>query len=164
MRVPAGIIVISAVFVSTAARTQNGHELSFSRVERKIASHDVQVDVDVTELHGHGVFVARRTDQVKGEPTQILWADAETCPAMLPAFARLQLIEPFKIVPPGVRDGATTLVLDGNQYRVEVGGYWPHANRNGDIVLSGNDGTPIANWVDDTMRALASCWRNQRPA
>jgi len=164
MRKPAKLISVWVALAPTGAGAQNGHELSFSRVERKVISHNVEVDVDATELHGHAVLVAKRLDEVKGEATKLSWADAETCPAMRPAFARLQTIEAFKIVPPGVRGGATDIVLDGNQYRVEVGGYWPRANRDGDIVLSGNDGTPVANWVEETLRALASCWRSQRPA
>ena len=91
-----------------------------------------------------------------------MWADSHSCPAMMPAFSKLQLIEPFKIVPPGVRDGASIVVMDGDRYRIHAQGYWAQADRSGEISLSSNDG-PVKTWVEDTMKVLAPCWSKKRP-
>lgn len=165
MRVAVGPAVVATVFAAALladqASAQGSHDLAFSKWERRLPHHEFEVDLDNVERNNRGIWLATRTDRVKGQPDRTSWADSETCPAMLPALARLQRVEPFRIVPPGVREGPSQIVLDGDAYEVQALGYWPHSHQGG-ITLSGNDGTPVADWVEDTMKALAPCWSTRR--
>jgi hypothetical protein len=147
--------------LASGARAQTWHAFSLSKWERRIPHHEFEVDLDDVERSNRPVWLATRTDRVKGQPDRTSWADSETCPAMMPALAKLQLVEPFRIVPPAVRDGPSHIVLDGDAYQVQALGYWPHSHQGG-VTLSGNDGTPVANWVEDTMKALGPCWSTHR--
>ena len=165
MRVAVGIavsaMVLGAGLLAPIARAQGFHDLTFSKWERRTPHHQFEVNVDTVERNHRGIWLAGRTDRVKGQPDRTSSADSETCPALLPALARLQSVEPFRIVPPGVREGPPEIVIDGDNYEVHAQGYWPHSHH-GDITLSGNNGTPVADWVEDTMRAFAPCWSTRR--
>jgi hypothetical protein len=155
-------MALFAMMVVSGSPARSQDDLSFSKSQRRIDSHDFIVSVNHAERDGHEAWVARLVQRNHDQPEQTMWANSHSCPAMMPAFSKLQFIEPFKIVPPGVRAGATTIFMDGDNYQIHARGYWAKANRNGEISLSSNDG-PIMNWVEDTMKALTPCWGKQRP-
>jgi hypothetical protein len=155
-------LALAVAAPAQGARAPEQHAFSFSKWERPIAGHILTVDVDTVEIHGRGVWMARLTNQAKQGGKQTSWADSGSCPAMMPAFASLQAIEPFTITPPGIPGKASVVIMDGDNYEVHASGYWPLASRNGEIVLSSNTG-PVAQWVDETLKVLAPCWRKQRP-
>ena len=162
MRFSASAVTLTAVLLANGASAQGPPWLSFSKLERSLARHDFTVDVDFVARNGHLDWIATRTDREKGQPARTSWADSDACPAMLPAFARLQSIEPFRIAPPGIRDGASGVILDGDYYEIHAHGYWAQADRDGEIVISGNSG-PVMTWVEDTMKVLAPCWSKKQP-
>jgi hypothetical protein len=159
-----GMAALAVVVVSgSPARSQGSlgfSALSFTKQERRLTGADFTVTVDGGSAQN---WIAKLSQRRRGQQEQTMWAESRSCPAMMTVFAKLQLIEPFKIVPPGVRGGASVVVLDGNSYEIHAMGYWPKGDRNGEIVLSSNDG-PVMDWVEDALQVLAPCWSNQRPA
>ena len=156
-------VAFAATMLAGGAHADDWSWLSFSKVNQSMAGH-FRVEVGVGRRDGRGIWIAKRVEQPaeKGAQEQTTWAASDTCPAMMPAFAKLTSIEPFTIVPPGFpHEGAST--ADGAIFRVHVLGYWAQANHDGEILLSGNYGTPVADWVQETMKALAPCWSEQRP-
>lgn len=162
------LIAIGATAAATifagAAHAQESHWLSFSKAEFRIVNHDFKVEVDPASRDGHHAWMAKRVEQGRKEPEQSTWTDSDTCPAMMPAFAKLQSIEPFTIVPPGLPgDHKAPVIVDGAVFEIRSQqGYWAHAHQNGEITLSGNYGTPVADWVEETMKVLAPCWSKKR--
>ncbi len=159
-------IAATATILAGSAQAQEWAWFSFSRSDPaiKILNHDVRVEVDSASRDGHPVWVAKRVEQSRKQPNRTTWTDSYDCPAMMPAFAKLQSIEPFTIAPPGLPgDRDAPVIMDGPIYQVHAPGYWGHAHRDGQIELSGADGTPVANWVEETMEVMAPCWKPQRP-
>jgi len=160
------IVVIAAfalaVVCGSAARCQGGlgfSSLTFTKQERRPGGNDFTVTVGGA---GTQNWIAKLSQRPHGQHEHTMWASSQSCPAMMTAFAKLQLIEPFKIVPPGVRGGASEVLLDGDGYEIHAMGCWPRGDRNGEIVLSSNSG-PVMDWVEDALKTLAPCWRDQQP-
>ncbi len=151
---------VLVLVIASASAAQDRAALSFSKWQRRLPSPTFTVTVDWPT--GNQAWVARLVERTRGQPDKTRWTDSDSCPSMMPAFARLQQIEPFKIVPPGVRGGASELMIDGNHYQVHAHGFWPQADQNGEIELSSNGG-PVADWVEDALKVLAPCWRDQPP-
>jgi len=158
------IAATAAMIFTGAAQAQALVSFSFSKSEpRRIVNHDFTVEVGSARRNGREVWIAKRIEQTHKRPDQITWTDSEACPAMMPAFAKLQSMESFTIVPPSLPgDRLAPIILDGATYHIRVQGYWGQAHRDGEIDLSSNDG-PVADWVEETMKVFAPCWKPQRP-
>lgn len=95
----------------------------------------------------------------------ILWADEKTCPQAVELLERLQglRVPAIKIaeMPSDRANYGINIRADGARYRLVVPGYYP--GEPGKIDLSFGVDTPIANWIDEGFRTIASCWQSQRP-
>lgn len=109
-------------------------------------------------------WVAERTERDLSGQGGPLWADSRTCPALVPAMARLASLEPIRITPPGApARELSNVILDGSAYEVAAQGVYPAENAGGGVRLTGNVDTPVARWVDDTLSALKPCWSASPP-
>lgn len=107
-----------------------------------------------------GVFEA----QLTREPS-LRWASSRDCPALrdrMVALSELQAPRPYV---GGLDDQPPALTTDGAVYRL-----WSSASRYGDrgvdayeMRISSNHGTPLAEWTDETLKALGPCWRDAPP-
>ncbi len=62
----------------------------------------------------------------------------------------------------GLMSDAITIVGGGVSYEVQASSNYP-AKGIGDIRFNSNVGTPLARWVDESLRTLEPCWRKKRP-
>lgn len=167
-RIVTGAAIVVLAFAG-AAHGEESHWLSFSKTYR---GGGFRIEVDPRMYGGHRVWIAKQTQEVRNGLERTTWAISDTCAGMLPAFAKLQSIEPFIIEPPGltVRKAANGdvlvpgAVLDGPTYQLHAHGYWASVYQISEIGLSGANGTPLADWMGRTMDALAPCWTEQRPS
>ena len=78
---------------------------------------------------------------------------------MLADLAKVEM--PALHVPEVSPDQATVVRADGAAYRLVAGGqYQGEAGR---VALTFGTATPVAKWVDASLRALAPCWRSKLP-
>lgn len=94
----------------------------------------------------------------------ILWSSDATCPQALGLLQKLDNLQmpAVKIdALPSEEIYGNTVRADGAVYRLLVPGRYPSEPGNVDLTF-GVD-TPVANWVDDSFRTLASCWKSKRP-
>jgi len=170
MRLIAIATIFAAAMSASGAHAEDWSWLSFSKANALTAGR-FKVEVDSTRRDGRPVWIAKRVEHpaVRGAPEQTTWADSDTCPAMMPAFATLQSIKPFTIMPPTLPDPKApveipSVAVDGATFQIYAHGVWAKDQPLGEILLTGNYHTPVADWVEETMKALASCWGEQRPS
>jgi len=95
------------------------------------------------------------THHGRDRATQVQWADSATCPAIRPAMAAMVGITMPRPAPNGVPGEQTTIVLDGAIYTLNV----PSSDPAGEMTITANIGSSLAAWVDQSLEALAPCWR-----
>jgi hypothetical protein len=111
-------------------------------------------------------YLLRRTisyrPELKLKGQTIFWADQASCVKGSDVITDLAKINMPPIYVPGVSpEEATTVRADGAAYRLVVPGQYP--SEPGRVALTFGTQTPVANWVDASFRALASCWQTKRP-
>jgi hypothetical protein len=93
------------------------------------------------------------------------WADSRRCPGLEQAEAKvahlndvvmLSLIQPWHDV--------TMPPVDGFRYTFHTAGYFVHGHRLGEVTLSSNVDTPLAEWISEMLDVLRPCWGAQAPA
>jgi hypothetical protein len=115
--------------------------------------------------NGPAVLNARRV-RVRGDlAARIDWASAKTCPALPAALAKLEDLPPPRIDVPGVgrEPREITVVADGSSYFLWSSLAAYSGGAIGELEVRTVDGTPAADWVDETLRALEPCWGSSEP-
>lgn len=108
---------------------------------------------------GPAVLTARRV-RVKGDaPARIDWASAKTCPALPAAMARLEDVPLPRIRAPGDRPEAR--MVDGSSYFIWSSLSAYSGSAVGELEVRTVGATPAAQWVDETLKAVESCWGAQ---
>jgi hypothetical protein len=101
-----------------------------------------------------------------GDNIQISWADTKTCPAAMWVVEEAINVPPPRIHVPGVKDPTAgkelTLTMDGVAYSLSSGARYG-SGISSTIRMTSNWGTPLANWVDESLRRLQPCWKNAPP-
>lgn len=138
---------------------------SWGHFERSEAlSHQVDT-VDISTIGKTGdrfEFRLRlRSSKLRG-PVITKWADSRTCPAIGEALTRLRALAPPVIVPPGFDPEPTEILVDGAGYSLTV----PAADIAGQSTLTwtSNVGTPLATWINRTLKTLGPCWKQDGPS
>ncbi|WP_068080549.1 hypothetical protein [Novosphingobium rosa] len=93
----------------------------------------------------------------RGRQTRVQWADSASCPAIRPVMAAMGGITMPRPAPYGVPGQEMTIVMDGAIYTLSV----PSSDAGGEIRISSNVGSSLADWVDRSLEALAPCWKAQ---
>lgn len=100
--------------------------------------------------------------ELKLKGKSVFWSGAKDCPQALTVLERLNKLQaPVFIVSEISPDDATTGRADGASYRLRAEGRYPFEP--GTIDITFGPGTPVATWVDESVRSLSSCWRTERP-
>ena len=132
---------------------------SFKREGQSVTGSDFEVEVSPPR-NSIKTWTARRRRMTRnGEATD--WIDGGACPTLTERMATLKALEPLTIRMPG--DAGIGVVLDGELYTLKALVYFPREKSGGDMTLTGNVDTPLAKWVEDTMKALKSCWQDKAP-
>lgn len=94
----------------------------------------------------------------------VLWTSNEECPQGLDLLQKLDRLQvpAIKITAlPSEELYGDSVRADGAVYRVVVPARYP--SEPGKMDMTFGVETPIADWVDDSFRTLASCWQPKRP-
>jgi len=95
-----------------------------------------------------------------GKARQVWWTDTKRCPV-----AKSILWEAAKVSPPRLDFPETeeiSITGDGTTYKVSGMAYYPNGTAY-EMSFSSNSRTSLANWVDESLRKLDSCWSKDRP-
>ena len=106
----------------------------------------------------------RRTVRL-GKHSATWWTDTRRCPAARWVVDEAIKVSPPKMLVPGVKDRSyesPMITADGVGYSVESMGHYD--GRTSDLSFSSNVGTPLAEWVDESLRKLEPCWSKERPS
>ena len=101
-----------------------------------------------------------------GRVTAIDWADTISCPDARAAIDRVTEITPPRIRVPGQpmsENDAFVIITDGIGYEINASAHYA-GQVGSDIRFSSNIGTPLAEWVEESLDILAKCWRKDRLA
>ena len=102
-------------------------------------------------------FWLRRTVVSGIERTeQVTWATTRTCAAARPALASMRDIPVPKFAPIGSSEGPP-VVLDGIGYSLRS------YSDQGTLTEETNVDTPLASWIEQTLKALDQCWTRVVP-
>ena len=166
------ILQCTALLLALCIRSADGAEFSrwgyFS-----FAYRSGFVRVDVSEAFGaNGYWVLRRTT-AEGPPLGVQkssWADSRTCPAVTDSMNKLNDVEfPVFATPNslerlrkrGPDSGELTVVSDPNIYELEYSGFYHLRGAHATASILAYDDSPLAQWVNDTLKRLESCWTDK---
>lgn len=113
-----------------------------------------------------GQTIARRIETRDGADAVVSWAAARTCPALIAAVSGLEKLPAPRIEVPGVglRPPAAAASANADSYLL-----WAEDARFAtsaypvQLEVRGEGGSPMAAWVDASLRRLASCWSAAQP-
>jgi hypothetical protein len=92
----------------------------------------------------------------------VWWTDTRRCPAarlVLHAATRLEMPGIFVL---GLKSDEVIVTADGIGYELQAG--LAYSNRPaGKIRFNSNVDTPLAHWVDESLRTLEPCWTKEPP-
>jgi hypothetical protein len=138
--------------------------LTFSR--SPAFDHRVTI-VDIGSLEGSGDewgYWFRRSVKL-GKATSTWWTDSKRCPAARWVVEHAIKVPSPQLLVPGVKDpsyGDPIITADGVGYTVQSMGHY--GGRVSDLSFNSNVDTPLAEWVDESLRRLEPCWSKDRPS
>jgi len=156
-------MIYAAAALLAAAHELADPWLTFSRApafDQRITIVEVgTASADAGEWH----YWFRRTVR-KGRATQVWFADTMRCPAARWVVDEAKNVAPPQITFPGDPSTADEIIVtaDGVGYMIEVGARYGK-NIGSDIRFTSNVHTPLADWADESLRRLDSCWSKVAP-
>jgi hypothetical protein len=103
----------------------------------------------------HLDYWLRRTF-TKGGVTTITWTTSRTCGSVRSVIASMRDVPSPKLAPPGYAAGAP-VVLDGIDYTLRA------PSEDGTLTTETNVETPLAQWVEASLKTLSACWTLKAP-
>jgi hypothetical protein len=100
----------------------------------------------------------RGVTDARGKRTD--WAESRTCPAVVPMLAAARRIPMPRVAPYGVSDDPIIVTGDGRSYMLQAPATWPSV---GEVTVTSNEGTPLAEWMNASLTALEPCWSRSQP-
>ena len=155
------MLALLLAFTSNAAQPELPRQ--WAQFSRSGALSHVSETVDIaTGDNGNSAdfrYILRFTKRsLRGDP-QIAWADSATCPAVRSVMVSMRNIRMPSPTPYGLPGQAMTITLDGTGYSLTA----PSSDNMGKLTISSNIGSPLASWVDASLKQLESCWTTAAP-
>ena len=91
----------------------------------------------------------------------VWWTDTVRCPVSRSILIAAEGLEPPKVFT-GANANEIIVTADGVGYSLRAMSQYPGYGV-GNIQISSNKGTPLARWVDGSLRILDSCWSKTAP-
>lgn len=154
---------MSALLLAAAAAAQLSD--GFVQFSRSPALRRERTDVAVGVLQrdavsGTTTYWARRTTQTFDGKVET-WTDSTRCAALVTALQAMRKLPPPEIAVPGMENRETTITLDGVGYRLTTRAVY--AGSDVTFSLESNVHTPLADWVEASLRSMAGCWQDSVP-
>lgn len=112
------------------------------------------------------VLAARRVQTPNGQASRIDWASASTCPQLVAAATAMEDLPMPRIEAPAVgrEPRSSPVVMDGASYFVWASDarFSGGANSAG-VELRALEGSPVAEWVSNSLKAMSGCWGPSLP-
>ncbi len=158
------LALLIAIPSNVAAQGKAPSELtvgSFSaRPDTVRNSPAVEVDVMLvvgTDNARHYRMDQRVTDR-QGSITNMS-ADSRTCPALQQQLAKAENLPMPTFVAPGSKRGQRAqMIMHPTTYTLALEGYESTSNSSARLEVSAPSGSPLAQWVVETLAALEPCW------
>jgi hypothetical protein len=112
-------------------------------------------------------FAARYVDDKRGAAWQERWTDQARCPALVPQLAKLEPILAPKITGPGAHPDFMSGPTEQPTIRFWLAGpvYGQHdPDYTMSVAVEGGRNEAFGQWLDETFKALDSCWSADKPA
>jgi hypothetical protein len=102
------------------------------------------------------VYWFRRSIDKPGEEKRVDQVDTRACPRLLDALRALENLPAPKPAPPFLSSDEISVTVDGIGYALTIPA--AYANRStGDMTLTSNIGTPLAEWIEQTLATIEVC-------
>jgi len=101
-------------------------------------------------------YYIRRTIKRPDVADEVAEADSRTCPAIRGILESMEKIPGPRLVAPFLDQDGLMITTDGVGYELTAPSQYRDAGE-ADMTIRSNVGTPLANWVDESLKALAPC-------
>ncbi len=111
-------------------------------------------------------FAARYVDDKRSAPFKEQWTDQDRCPALVAALEKLEPIIAPKLTGDGPYRDMSTGASDPINMRFWLAGQiYPQTNADYtmDLTLDGGAGGLFGPWLNETFKALETCWSADAP-
>lgn len=89
-------------------------------------------------------------------------ADSLTCPAIIQQMAKVEhLPMPSFIAPDSAKGQNAPIMLHPTTYTLAMRGNEGVSGTGARIEISAESGSPLAQWTEETLKAIEPCWRNR---
>jgi hypothetical protein len=99
-------------------------------------------------------YILRFTKRSLSRDAEVTWADSATCPAVRSVIDGMRNLKMPSPAPYGLPNQSMTLTLDGTAYSLTA----PSSDNMGKLTISSNIGSPLARWIDASLKQLETCW------
>jgi hypothetical protein len=90
------------------------------------------------------------------------WTDTIECPAAEKVLLKAQSLPMPQVYIPFLTSKIMRVIHDGTTYQIKGLAKYPGATAD-EVAFSSNADTPLAKWVDESLKALSHCWSRSRP-
>jgi hypothetical protein len=144
---------------ASAASTSTPPDCGLISFSRQPALARTSEEVCIARYNdGQGVnYRLRQVSTDRLRRVTVAWATTKACPAVLPYLEAMeQLPMPVPDLP-WFGNEPQEMTLDGAGYRLSTRALY--SGKMSEVVVQSNVDTPLARWIDQTLAALAPCWR-----
>ncbi|GAA0296848.1 hypothetical protein GCM10009087_03300 [Sphingomonas oligophenolica] len=131
----------------------------WARFSAHQARSRIAVDVAIgttRSASGKPVYWVRRTTKRPGQWAEVSRTDSVRCPAVLTMLRSMRDLPAPRPAPPLLDNADIVVTADGTGYELHAPAAYPGKGE-GEMTLSSNIGTPLADWVERSLAALRPC-------
>ena len=119
------------------------------------------VEIGVLRTGATSEFWLKRT-VIQRKAKTVSWTDTVRCPAARLTLKEVRNLPMPRVSVAGLDNDEIIVTGDGTLYRLT--GYAEYPGKGADdFEIRSNNGTPLALWVDESLRALQPCWSKEPP-
>ncbi|MBB5280319.1 hypothetical protein [Pacificimonas flava] len=142
-----------------AVAAQLSMSAPWAEFSRSGALNHVDETVEISTQGGRSergpIYELRYTTERLDSAPETRSTDSGACPAARTVVESMRDIDTPSPAPYGINGKTAGIVLDGASYRLRV----PSSYKTGDLTMTSNADTPLAEWIDASFESFASCWK-----
>ena len=131
----------------------------WARFSAHHARSRVEIDVAIGTTRsdkGDIIYWVRRTTKRPSQWAEVSRTDSVRCPAILAMLRSMRDLPAPRPAPPLLDNADIIVTADGTTYALTAPAAYPGKSA-GEMTLSSNVGTPLADWVERSLAALSQC-------